>query len=69
MHTITFHCDACGQKIEGASTRCRVKDPVVVQHWWSILGRWVEMDICPDCFKGLKAIAESLALVKQARKL
>jgi hypothetical protein len=67
MHTTTVHCDACGQKIEGARTRCRIKDPTRVQSWWSMLGHWVEMDICPECFKGLQAVAAAIVLANRAR--
>jgi len=67
MHEIVTKCDACGKVITGNSNHLRIRDPHRVQQWWSMLGHWVELDICPTCYRGLKEIAESLILVKQAR--
>jgi hypothetical protein len=60
--TIT-KCDACGQVIGGRRKKVRVVDSV--QYFF--LHQWVKLDICHECWIGLKAVAASITLANKAR--
>jgi hypothetical protein len=49
--------------ISGPRKKVRVSNPVQYFH----LHQWVPLDICHDCWVGLKAVAASIDLANKAR--
>jgi len=62
QETIT-KCDACGQIIAGPWKRVRIVDQV---HYF-VLHTWLKMDICRECWTGLKAVGDAIKLASKAR--
>ena len=63
MQKTVYKCDACGRVIDTDGMQIRI--PHGVQHWY--VHTWIELDICDECWCGLKAVADALALANRAR--